>query len=92
MTKLVAKTEDQGVEKHVPVVEETDSGVLVKVGSVEHPMEEKHHIKFIEVLTQKKVYRTELKPGDKPQAAFPIKEGDILEVREFCNVHMLWKK
>jgi superoxide reductase len=92
MTKLVAKTEDQGLEKHVPVVEEIDSGVLVKVGSVDHPMEEKHHIKFIEVLTPKEVYRSELKPGDKPQAEFPVKAGDIVDVREFCNVHMLWKK
>ena len=92
MTKLTAKTEDQGLEKHVPVVENTNSGVLVKVGSVEHPMEEKHHIKFIEVLTKNMVFRAELKPGEKPQAIFPVKMEDITEVREFCNVHSLWKK
>ncbi|MBW6516013.1 MAG: desulfoferrodoxin [Candidatus Cloacimonetes bacterium] len=92
MSKLVAKTEDQGLEKHVPVVEKSDNGVLVKVGSVEHPMEEKHHIKFIEVLTKNMVYRAELKPGDKPQAFFPVKFDDITEVREFCNIHSLWKK
>ena len=92
MIKLVAKTEDQGLEKHVPVVEKSGSGVLVKVGSVEHPMEEKHHIKFIEVLTKNMVYRAELKPGEKPQAEFPVKFEDITEVREFCNVHSLWKK
>jgi superoxide reductase len=92
MLKLTAKTEDQGLEKHVPVVEETDGGVMVKVGSVEHPMEEKHHIKFIEVLTPKMVYRAELKPGDKPQAEFPVALNEISEVREFCNIHSLWKK
>lgn len=92
MVKLVAKTEDQGLEKHVPVVEKTGTGVLVKVGSVEHPMEEKHHIKFIEVLTKDMVFRAELKPGQKPQANFPVKLEDITEVREFCNIHSLWKK
>jgi len=92
MTKLVAKTEDQGLEKHVPVIEKTDNGVLVKVGSVEHPMEEKHHIKFIEVMTKNMVFRAELKPGDKPLAIFPVKYEEITEVREFCNIHSLWKK
>ncbi len=92
MTKLEAKSEDQGLEKHVPVVEKTANGILVKVGSVEHPMEEKHHIKFIEVLTPKLVYRAELKHTGKPQAEFPVDINEVQEVREFCNVHGLWKK
>ena len=66
MKKLEAKTADQGLEKHVPVVESADSGIKVKVGSVEHPMEEKHYIKFIEVMTKDKVLRAELAPGMKP--------------------------
>ena len=92
MKKLQAKTEDEGLEKHVPVVEPSESGVTVKVGSKDHPMEEKHYIAFIEVFSGDKVYRAELKPGDKPQAEFPVEESRIDEVREFCNVHMLWKK
>ena len=91
MEKLYAKTEDQGQEKHVPVVEEVDGGVKIKVGSVEHPREEKHYIKFIEVLTADKVIKAELKPGQKPEAKFCVKKSDIVEVREFCTVHMLWK-
>jgi superoxide reductase len=91
MIKLDARTEDTGQEKHVPVVEESEAGVTVKVGSVEHPMEEKHYIKFIEVLTADKVIKAELKPGQKPEASFCVKKDDIEEVREFCNVHMLWK-
>lgn len=100
MVKLEAKSEDEGQEKHVPVVEETETcpcgcgdtccGVIVKVGSVEHPMEEKHYIKFIEVLTENKVQRAELKPGMKPEAAFCVKKEDITEVREYCTVHNLW--
>jgi len=91
MGKLEAKTEDAGLEKHVPVIEDADCGILVKVGSVEHPMEEKHFIKFIEVLTKDKVLRAELKPGQKPEACFCASKDDVVEVREFCTVHMLWK-
>ena len=92
MNKIEAKTaSEEGKEKHVPVIEEQDNGILVKVGSVPHPMEEKHYIAFIEVLTEKKIFRHELKPMDKPEVFFPVKKSDIKEVREFCNIHMLWK-
>ena len=93
MVKLEAKTQDEGKEKHAPVIEETDRGVMVKVGSVEHPMEEKHYIKFIEIILAKKVVRSELKPGEKPEVAICgcVKKEDIVEVREYCTVHGLWK-
>ena len=92
MEKLEAKTEDSTVEKHVPFIEKADNGVLVKVGqNQEHPMLENHFIKFIEVLTENKVFKAELKPGDKPQAFFNVEIDDIIEVREWCNLHGLWK-
>lgn len=92
MQKLEAKTEDATTEKHVPYVEEKDGGVLVKIGQNDaHPMVEKHYIKFIEVLTKDKVCRAELKPGDAPEAWFPVKKNDIETAREWCNVHGLWK-
>ena len=43
-------TVDAAKEKHVPVVEKTAEGFTVKVGSVAHPMEEKHYIEWIEVI------------------------------------------
>lgn len=92
MEKLEAKTEDTGKEKHVPVVEASGDGILVKVGAVPHPMEEKHSIRFIEVLTKDKVLRAELKPGQKPEAQIEVKPEDVMEVREYCNLHGLWKK
>lgn len=92
MTKLEAKTEDQGKEKHVPVVEEAESGIKVKVGSTAHPMEEKHYIKFIEALTKDEILRAELKPGQTPEAEFCVPKSEVTEVREFCTVHGLWKK
>ena len=92
MVKLEAKTEDASTEKHVPYVEEKNGGVVVIVGqNQEHPMVENHYIKFIEVLTCCQVYRQELKSGDKPQAEFPVKKSDIIETREWCNLHGLWK-
>lgn len=91
MTRLEAKTEDTGNEKHVPVIEETGQGVLVKVGDIEHPMEDDHFIKFIEVLTEDKVLKAELAPGEKPEATFNVDKSDIVSAREYCTVHELWK-
>ena len=83
-------TVDQGKEKHVPVIEKINGGVLVKVGSVEHPMIDTHYVEWIEILTDKKVYRKYLMPGDKPQAEFMLDE-EVLYAREYCNIHRLWR-
>jgi superoxide reductase len=91
MIKLKAKTEDQGQEKHVPVVEETDNSIKVKVGSIEHPMEDKHYIKFIEILLKDRIIRKELKPGQAPEVKCCATKSDVIEVREFCSIHGLWK-
>jgi len=90
MELLKEKTEDPGKEKHVPVIEKTESAIRVKVGSITHPMEENHYIQWIEVINNKKVYRKFLKPGDKPEAEFKIM-AETVEVREYCNIHGLWK-
>jgi superoxide reductase len=83
-------TVDAAVEKHVPVIEKTETGVKVKVGSVTHPMEEKHHIEWIEVIADGKTYRQFLKPGEAPEATFEI-EAEQITAREYCNLHGLWK-
>lgn len=90
MENLVVKTADEGKEKHVPVIEKVNGGVKVKVGSVAHPMEEKHYIEWIELLADGKAYRQFLNPGDAPEAVFSI-EADSVSAREHCNVHGLWK-
>ncbi len=92
MNLLEGKTADSATEKHVPVVEEKDGGVLVTVGSTLHPMTEEHHIAFIEVLTKDMVYRAELDKTGEPKAFFNVKKADVIEVREYCNLHGLWKK
>jgi superoxide reductase len=90
MKLLVENTTEAAKEKHVPVIEKTVSGVKVKVGSVAHPMEEKHYIEWIEIIADGKAYRQFLKPGDTPEAIFDIKANKI-EAREHCNLHGLWK-
>lgn len=92
MKKLEPKSEDASVEKHVPFIEEKDGGILVKVGqNAAHPMLENHYIKFIEILTKNAVYRKELNIGDAPEAFFDVKIDDVIEAREWCNLHGLWK-
>ena len=90
MDLLTENTTDAAQEKHVPEIEKVEGGIRVKVGSVEHPMEEKHFIEWIEVTDGQKDYRQFLSPGEKPEAFFPI-EADQVTARESCNLHGLWK-
>jgi superoxide reductase len=91
MQLMDEKTQDSSIEKHVPYVEKTKNGILVKIGQNQaHPMEEKHYIEWIQVITDNAAYRKFLKPGDKPQAEFLIK-ADKVQAREYCNIHGLWK-
>lgn len=90
MVLLTENTVDAAKEKHVPVIEKSGNRVTVKVGSVAHPMEEKHYIEFIELMADGKVYRKFLKPGEKPEATFEI-AAEQVSAREYCNLHGLWK-
>ncbi|RMD52206.1 MAG: desulfoferrodoxin [Nitrospirae bacterium] len=89
MVLFVENTVDASKGKHVPVIEKTDKGIKVKVGSVPHPMEEKHYIEWIEVIVGDKVDRRFLNPGDAPEAEFKV-EGEVT-ARAYCNLHGLWK-
>ena len=84
-------TVDAAVEKHVPVLEGDANGIVVKVGSVAHPMTEEHYIQWIEVVNGAWVNRKMLKPGDKPEAEFYVPKQDGLIVRAYCNLHGLWR-
>ncbi|MGE4520499.1 MAG: desulfoferrodoxin [Desulfobacteraceae bacterium] len=91
MKNMRENTEDAANEKHVPVVEKLDGKVRVTVGSTLHPMEEKHYIEWIQVLTDDGTsYRKYLEPGQEPAAEFPVTSGRIT-AREYCNLHGLWK-
>ena len=88
--ELTANTVDAAFEKHIPYVEENGEKVLVKVGEVEHPMQEEHYIMWIAQVTETEVKKVELNPGDKPQAIFDNIED--AEYYAYCNLHGLWKK
>ncbi len=90
MDLMAENSVDAAQEKHVPVVEKVDNGFKVTVGSVAHPMEEKHWIEWIELVADGKVYRQNLAPGDAPEAVFCIDATEVT-ARELCNLHGLWK-
>ncbi|WP_448384177.1 desulfoferrodoxin [Desulfosoma sp.] len=81
---------DAAKEKHVPVVEKTADGYKVKVGSVAHPMEEKHYIQWIELVADGISYFRFLNPGEAPEATFCVTAENVY-AREYCNLHGLWK-
>jgi len=90
MVLLKGNTTDASAEKHVPVITKQGSTVKVSVGAAPHPMEEKHFIEVIGLLTEDKLYRAYLQPGGKPEATFQV-EGTVSCARAYCNLHGLWK-
>ena len=92
MTEVVANSVDAAQEKHVPVVDcAPGNKLIVKVGSVAHPMTEAHSIEWIYVETEKGGQRRILAPGEKPEATFVIDEDNqAVAVYAYCNLHGLW--
>lgn len=90
MKLMEEKSADSTTEKHVPVVEAIQGGYKVTVGSTLHPMKEEHYIEWIELITETDTLITFLKPGDEPVAIFKTDEKAVM-VREYCNIHGLWK-
>ena len=86
---MEANTVDAAVEKHVPVYEIEGEEIVVKVGEVIHPMEDAHYITFITLVTNDRVIRVDLKPGDEPVVRLPYVSGSV--IYEYCNLHGLWK-
>lgn len=92
MEELVPNTTDAATEKHVPVIEVAGNVVTVKVGSVEHPMLEEHHIAFIVLETNLGTQRKFLDVAGKPEAVFVLAEGEeVVAAYEYCNLHGFWK-
>lgn len=92
MMEIVPNTVEASKEKHIPVVNINENTVEVTIGSVIHPMEEKHYIEFIVLETNKGVYQQFLMPNDEPKAHFEIQNENVIVVYEYCNIHGLWAK
>ena len=90
MVLMEEKTADKTTEKHVPMIEKTEHGYKVTVGSTLHPMLDKHYIEWVQILADGKAYRAFLKPGDEPISIFCVGAEEV-SAREYCNVHGLWK-
>lgn len=93
MTEMVANTkENVALEKHIPVYEEKDGQIIVKVGSVPHPMSEEHYISWVILVTDQGIYRHRLGPNKAPYTVFALNENEVpFEVYAYCNLHGLWK-
>ena len=87
--EIIANTTDGAYEKHVPIIEHQGEHVIVKVGSVEHPMLPAHYIEWIILETASGYQKKELKPGEKPEADFAVTEP-VIAAYEYCNLHGLW--
>ncbi|MCR5217873.1 desulfoferrodoxin family protein [Treponema sp.] len=91
MSELKANTTEAAVEKHIPVVQVNGNIVDVTVGSVIHPMEEKHFIEWIALETKNTNQLKSLKPGEEPKAVFALADGDeVVRAYAYCNLHSLW--
>jgi len=90
MKHMKENSVDASTEKHVPVIEKVAGGYKVKVGSVAHPMEEKHYIDWIELAAGDAVLRQALKPGQAPEAVFQTAAATVT-ARAYCNLHGLWR-
>jgi superoxide reductase len=91
--------------KHVPVIAVNDEScslipefscmdLVVRIGKVMHPMEEKHYIRFIDAYQNDKfIARMELTPlSVYPAACFHLKEaGGKITIVENCSIHGYWK-
>lgn len=93
MQEIQPGTTEGAGEKHIPVYAVDGNTVTVRVGAIDHPMNEEHYIQWICLETKLGVQYRELSPGDKPAACFCLCDGDEMEAAyAFCNQHSLWKK
>ncbi len=92
MQEVIPGTTDAAKEKHIPEVTCDGSLVTVKVGSVEHPMLEAHHIEWIILETETGFQKKDLDPTGKPEAVFALAPGEKpVAAYESCNLHGIWK-
>ena len=93
MVELIPNTMDGAVEKHIPVIIVKGNYVTVKVGVIDHPMLDNHHIEWVFIRTRQGDQRKCLKPGVQPEVHFLLTEDDaVTAAYSYCNLHGLWVK
>lgn len=91
MKELTPQKSETMAEKHLPAVESCDGkSLVVKVGTVLHPMTPEHYIHFIVLESEKGHQVRMLTPEDHPFACFDMRHDTPLTLYEYCNLHGLW--
>lgn len=91
MTLLKPNTSDGNQEKHVPDVSYVSKhAIKVKVGSMVHPMEPKHNIRFICLETSVGCVVRYLHEDETPEVTIRF-DGKPIAVYAYCNIHGLWR-
>lgn len=92
LKKLIPNTSEGAQEKHLPVIEQNGNTIIVKVGSIFHPMSEEHSIQWVYLETEKGGQRINLKADEEPVATFILSQGDRpIAAYAYCNLHGFWK-
>lgn len=91
MILIEERNEETLFEKHKPVIDNNGETKKIRVGSIQHPMENEHYIMFIEAISPDKKYikRKYLKPHEVPELEFKC-QCDEFTARELCNIHGLF--
>ena len=89
MELMNANSTDASQEKHVPVCERVQDEIIVKVGTVEHPMEKEHYIMWIAQVSDNQTTRIRLFPEQSTEVRFKYIPKSIIYA--YCNKHGLWK-
>ena len=92
MEEIVAGTVEASKEKHIPVYTVNGNEVTVRIGSIDHPMQDVHYIEWVVLQTKFGNQRRTLYPNDAPEVKFALLPNDeVVAVYAYCNLHGLWK-
>jgi superoxide reductase len=92
MEEIIAGTVEASKEKHIPVYTVNGNEVTVRIGSVDHPMQDVHYIEWVVLQTKFGNQRRALNPNDAPEVKFALLPNDeVVAVYAYCNLHGLWK-
>lgn len=92
MEEILPGVTDAAVEKHVPEIVVEGKKVIVKVGSVAHPMIAEHYIEWVSIETKEGEQRKALSPEMAPEVEFMLSDSDeLIAAYAYCNLHGLWK-
>ncbi len=91
MQILEEKQNNEGTEKHIPIVKQKEDKTIIQIGEVLHPMSKEHQIEWLEIITKDKVIRKNFEYTEEPTIEINNKE-EIIMLRAYCNKHGLWTK